>query len=113
MKRAANYLAETLADVQAIRTRQRDEVESAMNLTAEIGARVWVIRKGLYFGMAGVVLAKWFAGDVWKVRVDLGKKVVQLYARSVSREPDGIDCAAAEIQLSACRVKYVSGNFLD
>ena len=113
MKRAANYLAEALADVQAIRTRHRDEVESAMNLTSEIGTRVWVIRKGLYLGMAGIVLAKWFSGDVWKVRVDLGDKVVQFYAGSVSREPDGLDCATAEIQLAACRVKYTSGSFLD
>jgi hypothetical protein len=107
------YLAETMDRVQAVRTRQRDAVEQAKDLCAEIGTRIWVIRKGVYQGMTGIVLAKWFDGDIWKVKADFDGRIVQLYARSVSRRLEGLDCESAEVQLAAHKVKYLSGQIFD
>lgn len=113
MDNSARFIAKVVLDVRAIRTGQREAYETARDSCAEIGARVWVVRRGQYKGLSGHVLAKWKDGDIWKVKIDFGDRVVQFYARSVSRKLDGLDCESAEIQHSAHLLKYESGSFLE
>ncbi len=112
VKNISKFIADVTADVRAIRTRQREAYETVRDSCAEIGTRVWVVRRGQYKGLSGHVLAKWKDGSIWKVKIDFGDRVVQFYARSVSRKIDGQDCECAEIQHSAHLLKYESGSFV-
>lgn len=113
MYNAARFIAKVVVDVRAIRTRQREAYETVRDSCAEIGTRVWVVRRGQYKGLSGYVLAKWKDGNICKVKIDFGDRAVQFYARSVSRKIDGLNCESAEIHHSAHLLKYESGSFLE
>lgn len=101
------HLERIKANVKAIRTAQREELEDTEQLIAAPGVEVVVIRKPWSIGKRGRVMG--VLGE--HAAVDFDGKSVTLPLSAIARRPNAADCARAQIWHKVAWIKFHAGSF--